>query len=151
LYTTEMFADFLIDRGEHGVAISTLTRVLEVYKTNIGENNVRSTFALHYLGRAYAKENKYDLAVVQYKTALEIIETYFGKNHMLAAEILMDLSGAFLAMGSMEEAKEFALQAEKLFTAALGKNNLLAVESHFNRVDDSNRIVNSRDILSIIV
>ena len=53
-----MFADFQIDIGQVSEAIDTLKRVLNVYNTVTGEKNIRSTFAQHCLGRAYAKQCK---------------------------------------------------------------------------------------------
>jgi tetratricopeptide (TPR) repeat protein len=129
LYTTEMLADFQIDAGQISDAVDTLKRVLDVYTTMIGENNIRSTFAQHYLGRAYAKQQKYDLAITNYAQALSIVETYFEKDHILTAEMMKDLAKAYSAIGRLEEALDLASRAEKSFTIAFGKTNLLAIES----------------------
>jgi tetratricopeptide (TPR) repeat protein len=128
LYTTEMFADFQTDMGQISEAIETLERVLEVYTSMVGENNIRSTSAQQYLARAYARQGRHDLAVINYAHALDIVERYFEKDHIMTAEIMKDLAKSYSASSRPEEAADLASRAEKSFTNAFGETNVLANE-----------------------
>src|SRR5436309_12353657 len=57
LFTMESFANLQIDIDQTSLAIKPLLQVLRVYNDIIGEGNIRSINTLHYLGKAYAKEN----------------------------------------------------------------------------------------------
>jgi tetratricopeptide (TPR) repeat protein len=92
------------------------------------QNNMRSIIARNGLGRAYAKQTKYELAPSQYLEALEMVGSYFRKDHVLGADIMKNLGKAYLAMGKIEEAKDLWTRAEKVYTAAFGATNVLAIE-----------------------
>lgn len=127
-YTTETFAEFQIDTGRESDAIVNLIRLIEVYDEVAGTRNIRSIIARNGLGRAYAKQAKYELAVSQYLEALEIVDSYFQKDHTLNADIMKNLGKAYVAMGRMEEAKGLWTRAENVYTTAFGAANVLAIE-----------------------
>ena len=116
---------------EAGVAeaIDILTRVLAVYKEAVGEGNIRSTYARHSLGRAYAKQGNYHKGISFYTEALGIIETYYsGDYNAEAGTIMKDLAEACRKDDQGEKANEWLIKAYAVYTKCFGGDHVLTKE-----------------------
>lgn len=129
LATLETYALLQLEQGNTARCIEILRRVLDVYDTVLGEDNVRSATAIHYLGKAFAQEGDLDLSAASFKRALKIVESNLGSDNIKSGEILKDLGTLYLKAGDKPAARNILLRAEKIFATVLGKSHGLTQET----------------------
>jgi tetratricopeptide (TPR) repeat protein len=127
--TMEAYSDFLIDTQRAPQAIDILQQILRLYRDEVGEANIRSTRALHLLGKGYAKLDNSDEAITHYLQALEIIELHYGRDYNPeAGHIMRNLALAYRAKGEENKAIEKLRQALTLLIKYFGANHVFATE-----------------------
>ena len=130
VWSLEMYAGFLVDTERPDEAIESLQGILKLYRDEIGSGNLRSTFALHALGRAYAKRGQHEESIAQYLEALEILEQHYGSNYTPeAAAIMRNLGYSYVRSGRAIKAKEMLKIAASIYENRLGEGHILHKET----------------------
>jgi tetratricopeptide (TPR) repeat protein len=129
VWSLEMYASFLVDTDKPDEAIESLQEILKLYREEIGSGNLRSTFALHALGRAFAKKQQYEESITQYLEALEILEQHYGSNYTPeAAAIMRNLSYSYVCSGGASKGKDMLQIAASIYAKKLGQGHILHKE-----------------------
>jgi tetratricopeptide (TPR) repeat protein len=114
---------YLTGRGLYTLAETFLSRSLEIWKRQLGEDHLNVAISLNNLAGLYESQGRYGEAEPMYVRALEIRERQLGENHPDVAQSLNNLAGLYRTQGRYSEAEPMHVRSLEIRERQLGEDH----------------------------
>jgi tetratricopeptide (TPR) repeat protein len=114
---------YLSERGLYTLAETFLSRSLEIWKRQLGEDHLNVAQSLNNLAGLYESQGRYGEAEPMYVRSLEIRERQLGEDHLDVAQSLNNLALLYQSQGRYGEAEPMFVQSLEIWKRQLGEDH----------------------------
>jgi len=107
----------------YGKAVEYGKRVVDIYKTTLGENHPDYATSLQNLANYFFDNEEYGAAVEFGERAMKIRKTILGKNHLDYVQSLLNLASFYSGLNSFAKAVEYGSMAWDIAKNTLNENH----------------------------
>lgn len=129
----------LLAQGDYQKAIILLEKIIEIVKSELGENNLYTAILFNNLGELYFAIGNYQQAESLYQKALNIIETTEEKDSLNTAIFKNNLGKIYHSQGHYQKAESLYQEALTITKKVSGEKNL-TVATLLNNLGDLQRL-----------